>query len=169
MLAGGVTPSSLIYQAPPVRYPVVRSVWLACALALVSALGALALAAWAWQGAGLPLAGVLAAEALWLLCSALAWHFWFVSPCGTLVWSGHDWGLETSAGDLALGALEVHLDLQSHLWLCLRREGARALWLWPQQVCAPERWGDLRRAVYSRAGRGPADARNYAPPSDHAV
>lgn len=165
-----MSPSGHLHHAPAVRYPVGRSHWLATALVFCSLAGCLALAAWARAGAGTQLGPVAAAAALWLVCSALAAWFWRHSPCGTLVWSGSAWTLESPQGTTVCAvctALEVRFDLQRCLWLRLQPESGRVLWLWLERGSAPQRWGDLRRAVYSRVGFGAAaDASRFAPQSD---
>ena len=163
------------HAAPPVRYPVVRSRWLAAALAAYSLAGAVVLLAWALLGAGSHTGWIATSGLLWLLCSLLAAWFWRSAPCGTLVWSGTDWTLE-SIQDLPLCApcprLHIHLDLQRRLWLRLQPESAQtgpALWLWLERSSQPCLWDDLRRAVYSpvRSGRANAsNASNITPHSD---
>lgn len=150
------------------QYPVLRSRWLASALALYALAGGLALLAWALVGAGTHWGWTSAAGGLWLVCSALAGWFWRTAPCGTLVWNGADWTLESSQG-VALCApctsLQVPFDLQRRLWLRLQPDTGRALWLWLERRSQPERWDDLRRAVYSRVRSGGPDAGHFAPHS----
>ena len=63
------------------RYPVVRSLWLAGALALYCVAGAIALLAWVLLGAGSQLVWIAASGALWLACSLLAAPVWaFAQP-----------------------------------------------------------------------------------------
>ena len=163
----------------------VRSLWLAVALALYCATGAVALLAWALMGAGTQLVWIAASGALWLVCSLLAGWFWRSAPSGVLVWSGADWTLESAQGKALCPPcthLQVHLDLQRRLWLRLQPESFKfpvisapaqsgpVLWLWLERRSQPLMWDDLRRAVYSRVGSGgPAagpNASNIAPHSD---
>lgn len=158
------------HGAPPVRYPVARSRWLASALALYVFAGGLALLAWAAVGAGTHGGWISAAGSLWLACSALAGWFWRTAPCGTLVWNGMAWTLESPQGAAlcppCTAAPQVHFDLQRRLWLRLQPETGRALWLWLEWRSQPARWDDLRRAVYSPVGSGGPDASRFAPPND---
>jgi hypothetical protein len=58
----------------------------------------------------------------------------------------------------------VHWDLQNHLWLAVQAAGGGArTWMWLARHQQAERWADLRRAVYSRAGTGAARAAEFAP------
>lgn len=150
----------------------VRSRWLAVALAIYAVAGAVALAAWVLWGTGNQSAGVAFSAVLWLLCSLLAAWFWRNAPCGTLVWSGTDWVLESPQGQ-ALSTpssrLQVHLDLQQRLWLRLQPESSQAgsaLWLWLERRSQPALWDDVRRAVYSPVRSGSANASNITPHSD---
>ena len=164
--------SGRTYAAPPVHYPVGRSFWLAAVLTLCSLAGAAALLAWALLGAGAQPTWVVAGAGagLWLLCSLMAAWFWLRTPCGTLIWNGAHWLLESPHG-AALCApctqLQVPLDLQQRLWLRLQPappDAGPPLWLWLERRSQPERWHDLRRAVYSPARSGGLNADpNVAP------
>lgn len=135
------------------RYPLVRSARLGCVLAGMACLDALLLGAWALSEAapaGLLLGAALVAWALACLCAV---HFWVHSPRGVLVWSGLSWSLETASGPQPV-ALQVHLDLQSVLWLRLCCSGLRPQWVWLDRGTAAAHWPDLRRAVYSRPRPG---------------
>ena len=115
----------------------------------------------AWVGFGARDAVVSAAVALglWLSAAAGAAHFWWSQPRGVLQFDGQAWTLGQTAksfsGPLALSAPpEVLLDLQAHLWLRVVPIGHASQWLWLERSSQPERWMDLRRAVYSRARSG---------------
>jgi hypothetical protein len=76
-----------------------------------------------------------------------------------LQFDGQAWTLGQTAksfsGPLALSVPpEVLLDLQAHLWLRVVPIGHACQWLWLERSSQPERWMDLRRAVYSRARSG---------------
>ena len=149
------------HTAPPVRYPVQRSLWLARALLLYALLGSLSLLAWGWQGSGSRQHGLQLAfgAVLWVVGCMLAWRFWANGVCGVLAWNGQEWILEALPHTSAVaGTLAVHLDLQAHLWLRWQSSAGGAHWLWLEQRSARGRWSDLRRAVYSRAGRTATDA-----------
>lgn len=150
----------LLQTAPAVLYPVTRSRVFGALLVLVGLLGSAALVAWFAKGghAAVPTRWV-AAGALGLAGAGGAMHFWYRQFTGAIRWDGQIWALvESPAQDDALpleGSPQVFLDLQSHLWVHVRTEGhRRIIWLWLEQRTQPERWLDLRRAVYSRAKPG---------------
>ncbi len=147
--------------APAVRYPLVRSARLGGALAAMAALDGALLAAWALSDAAPAMLPLGAALAVWALACLCAWHFWVHSPCGVLVWSGQCWSMEAASGVQPV-AVQVHLDLQSFLWLRLRREGLRPRWVWLERDTAAGHWPDLRRAVYSRPRPGAPGAPHSA-------
>ena len=80
-----------------------------------------------------------------------------------LQFDGQAWTLGQTAksfnGPLALSvAPEVLLDLQAHLWVRVAPIGHPSQWLWLDRSSQPERWMDLRCAVYSRARSGADNA-----------
>ena len=137
-----------MHSAPSVSYPVGRSRFAAGLLSGCWLLGVAAVGLWSFQmrAAGWQLAaslGVLLLTGLWA-----AWN-WLRAPQGLLSWDGQSWSWSAGA-QAEEGTPEVGLDLQR--WLLLRWSGAAAShWLWLQRARQPERWDDLRRAVYSRA------------------
>ena len=148
-------------NAPPVRYRVGCSAWLARVLVFLSLAGVVATLLWLDAA---PKSGPAAAAALvlWALACAIAWRFWAALPCGTLYWDGQVWTLETARYGQVSGAVAVHLDLQRRMGLCLSPAGGKVLWLWLEQCSAPEHWGDVRRAVYSRPRPDSASAGSHA-------
>lgn len=135
-----------MHNAPSVSYPVGRprvAGLLAAGLWLV---GAGVTALWLQQAdapgwrQGLA-ATALAAIGAWTLRS------WLRSPSGELQWDGAGW---TGPAGAAGGALDVALDLQQVL-LVRWQAPASPRWLWLERSRCPQRWLDLRRAVYSRA------------------
>jgi hypothetical protein len=135
-----------MHQAPPVSYPVGRSLGVGLATLFFGVAGVAAMATWAWRGgAGVGLAGVLAA--LVLACWAL-WC-WARAPAGVLSWDGQAWRWSARAG--ASGLLKVRLDFQGLLLVQWQPPPAPVEWLWLERRADPQRWADLRRAVYSRA------------------
>lgn len=137
-----------MHSAPAVSYPVGRSRFAAGLLLLTWLMAAAAIGLW-WaqvQAAGwrLALAAVLLGGAG--LCAA--WNWWH-GPAGTLAWDGQVWNWMAHSRSEA-GEPTVSLDLQR--WLLLRLDtGERTLWLWLERARRAECWGDLRRALYSRA------------------
>ena len=159
----------LTRSAPAVRYSMWRSAGLGVALGLILLAGAAVLAAWAFWGAHSSLVNVITAACAWVIAAAGAFHFWLMQWVGMLCWDGRAWSVETPAPMSTSWALsespEVFLDLQSHLWLRVSLSGSRGVWVWLQRSSQPERWLDLRRAVYSRARSGADNAVEKAPAS----
>lgn len=148
----------LARSAPAVQYPLHRSGALAVVLGCLLCAGASLLVAWLVQGP--PAYGWLwmAAAGLWLVTVACAAHFWWHQFSGKILWDGEVWMLEEeryAGAFLPLGVPPaVHLDLQDHLWVCTSPAARPPVWLWIERSYQPERWMDLRRAVYSRAKPG---------------
>ena len=142
------------FSAPPVRYPLGQGSVLLWGMLFLWGAGGAGLWFWLLQGAGDSVARLSVALGVWLCAAGAVVHFWRQRLDGVLQWDGVRWHLEAGPpGDPAhplKGALWVRLDLQSHLWVCLDEPGGRRTWLWLERQGAPERWGDLRRAVYSR-------------------
>ena len=160
---------SSLHTAPPVRYPVQRSLWLARALVCGAILGFFVLLAWAAQGARTPQHGLqlAAGAALWCVACVLSCRFWMSSVCGVLVWDGQAWFLEMPQHRLVTtGLVAVHLDLQAHLWLRWQSGQGQIHWLWLEQYSDRQRWSDLRRAVYSRAVVTAAESLQPVAPRD---
>ena len=155
-------------QAPAVRFPVRRGRAVAVLLAALVLAGAVVLMAW-WQGGMAQRMAAAAATAVfaWMAAAVGAWHWWRSQFCGELHWDGQQWWLDHMLPGCApmplQGAPEVQWDLQSHLWVSALSAGQPRIWLWLERRQQPERWPDLRRAVYSRAGTGAASAAEFAP------
>lgn len=135
-------------HAPALQYPVTGAYLLRRATLCAVALVALILLAWVWQ---LPALGVSAPllSAVWMLyglCVSVAIRFVWRMPQGRLQWDGAAW----QWCDQCKEALHVHCDIQVCMLLSLRARGHGHIWLWLERRTDPARWGDLRRAVYSR-------------------
>ena len=146
-------------RAPSVQYPLWRSRVLGALLLALLFAGAGVAVAWVSSGARDAVVSVAVALGLWLLAAAGAAHFWWSQPRGVLQFDGQAWTLDQTAksfsGPLALSVPpEVLLDLQAHLWVRIVPIGHSSQWLWLERSSQPERWMDLRRAVYSRARSG---------------
>ena len=161
------------FSAPPVRYPVGQGSAPIWGLLILLGAGGAVLVFWLGQGAGDSLIRRSVAVLVWFVAASAVWHFWRNRVRGLLQWDGVHWHLETdqrgrSAHSLQ-GTLWVRLDLQHHLWVCLDGQDGRNAWLWLERQGAPERWGDLRRAVYSRpkpdASRADEPAAVHRPPA----
>ncbi len=151
-----------MHNAPPVVYPLGRSrfqAWLLLGLWLAG----VGVTAWWWHAApaadwrpGLALATVLAAG----VAAGLGWKN---SAIGQLRWDGQLWCWESRGYQAGrpVQALSVALDVQQALLLRLENQDGATLWLWASRSAMPERWLDLRRAVYSRRRAWPV-----SPPAD---
>lgn len=154
-------------RAPAVLYPVRRSMALGAVLAVLLFAGAAVL--WAWLAETATLSWMSASTAIGLLLAAAAGavHFWRQQFVGSLRWDGQGWVLEGEGPEKIFRALsappEVLLDLQAHLWVCVSPWGHRRTWLWLERASQPERWLDMRRAVYSRAVPGADNPEANAP------
>ncbi|MEO6016974.1 MAG: hypothetical protein ABIP46_06940, partial [Polaromonas sp.] len=138
------------HSAPPVTYPAGRSRFQGWLLGVVWLGGLLVVALWlhaaghaAWHGP-LALATLVGA-------GAAAVRGWRNLPSGQLVWDGTVWRWESPGyrAGVAEHALSVVADFQHVLLLRLENQAHASLWLWVQRATFPQRWLDLRRAVYS--------------------
>jgi toxin CptA len=140
-----------LHNAPPVVYPLGRSHFLGALLLGLWLLGLLGVLLWHFQGVvqlgwRLVLMGgsVLGAG----VAAGIAWHR---APVGRLVWDGEAWRWESPG--YQTGAIEYELcvlgDFQHLLLLRLENPDHARLWLWVERRAMPQRWLDLRRAVYS--------------------
>ncbi|MFC5522636.1 hypothetical protein ACFPP7_17230 [Polaromonas jejuensis] len=80
-----------------------------------------------------------------------AYAGWKNVPSGQLAWDGEVWRWESSSYQTGVAeyALSVIADFQHVLLLRLENQAHARLWLWVERKAMPERWLDLRRAVYS--------------------
>ena len=139
-----------MHSSPPVVYPLGRSHSQAWVLLAIWAAGLLAVLVWFRAG---PVADwkVLLALVSVLLAGVAAFAGWKNSPIGQLAWDGRVWRWESSGyqSGVAEQRLTVIADFQSLLLLRLENQAHARLWLWVERGSFPERWMDLRRAVYS--------------------
>ncbi len=157
-------------RPPAVLYPLRRSRILGLLLVALLLASAGGLGAWLVQSGGAAsLWPAVVASILWCLAAASTFHCWFYQFSGVLRWDGQVWTLESPSSGVAGMALsvppEVLLDVQSYLWLHACPMGRGRIWLWLERSTQPERWLDLRRAVYSRARPGADNADATAPAS----
>ena len=157
-----------MHNAPTVSYPLGRSAWWGAPLVVLWLAGVAALAIWcasvdalSWRQ-GLDLA-------LWLLFGGWSWRAWRGQVLGELSWTGTHWLLVRAAAAPASceGLVSVQLDLQHLLLLRFTPVTGPACWLLLQRATQPERWQDLRRAVYSRARTSGAQASAGALPDSY--
>lgn len=101
-----------------------------------------------------------------LLAGLAARITWNNLPAGQLAWDGDVWRWESVVYQTGAGehALSVIADFQQRLLLRLENPDGASLWLWVEQNAMPERWMDLRRAVYSpHKSRASLSVHNFAP------
>ena len=145
-----------MHNAPPVAYPLGRSRFQGFLLLGLWLAGAAVVTLW-WSAApgfgwrhGLALTVVVGSAVL------VGWG-WQNPAIGQLHWDGQDWYWKTSGeqDDRPAQGLVLALDFQRILLLRLRTHGKATVWLWADRFARPERWLDLRRAVYSRRKASP--------------
>jgi hypothetical protein len=140
-----------MHNAPPVAYPLGRSHFQGWALAGFWLAGLLVTLGWWLVAPGFDwrIVTVIAAVGA---AGVAAWLGWRSAPVGQLHWDGQVWRWESpgyQAGTPVLD-LSVALDLQRILLIRLDNHDHASMWLWAHRSAFPERWMDLRRAVYSR-------------------
>lgn len=86
-----------------------------------------------------------------LLAGLAARTSWKNLPSGQLAWDGEVWRRESPGYQTGLAEHEMSViaDFQHSLLLRLENQAHASLWLWVEKTAMPERWLDLRRAVYS--------------------
>lgn len=138
-----------MHSAPSVSFPVGRSrsagrlllvLWVAGAACAGAAILQSDAAGWR---AGVEVVAVLGAGML----AALAHRR---ERGGELRFDGQGWTL-TGDSSVAAARLAPALDMQSVLLVQLTAADRRSRWFWLERTRSPQRWLDLRRAVYSRA------------------
>ena len=133
-------------NAPSVSYPVARPLVVGLVAAGLWLAGAATTVAWTLQADAAGWRQGAAALAV-AACGGYALLGWMRLLTGELRWDGTGWMAPRCDTP---GSLQVALDVQ---WLLLVRwvGPAGSRWLWLEQQRCPQRWRDLRRAVYSRA------------------
>ncbi|WP_296904261.1 hypothetical protein [Polaromonas sp.] len=150
-----------MHNAPSVVYPLGRSRFLSRLLLALWLAGLLLALLWLYLGqrldwrVGLAFAAVLGA-------GVAARAGWSNTPTGQLVWNGEVWRWESASYQTGIAEHELYViaDFQSMLLLRLENQASASLWLWMERSAFPERWLDLRRAVYS-ARKGPASPQQH--------
>lgn len=138
------------HNAPPVVYPLGRSRLQGQLLLSIWLMVAIAVGVWI---ANSQLFGGRQALGLALLTvsGAAAWTGWKNSAVGQLSWDGQDWHWQSNG--YQAGAVDhnvsIAFDFQSLMLLRVDNRAHAKLWLWAERSAFPERWLDLRRAVYS--------------------
>lgn len=138
-----------MHNAPSVTYPVGRSRFQLRLQCAVWWLGVAVVAAWCWRS-GVPLGRQMLAGAAVLLAGAGVLWGWWRAPVGSLRWDGQQWFWTVGGASVAV-RVHARLDLQRHLLLALQPDPGRSFACWVDCSSQPQRWRDLRRAVYSPA------------------
>lgn len=149
-------------SAPSVSYPVGRS---ALFLRLLVAAGALGMAT-----AALALAYGLGGWALfggvmWVVWVIVVTQVWRGQPQGRLAWTASmerpvapthravagnwSWFSAAYVGGVVLQRVERVHDLQAWMLLRLHNPDGARTWVWVERDSDPDRWDDLRRALWS--------------------
>jgi toxin CptA len=140
-----------LHNAPPVVYPLGRSRFLGALLLGAWLSGLFGILLWHSQGTGLLDWRFVLMGTTVLGAGIAAGIAWRGSSVGRLAWDGQVWRWE-SLGYQA-GTTEYELcvlgDFQQLLLLRLEDSDHACLWLWAERRAMPERWLDLRRAIYS--------------------
>jgi toxin CptA len=138
------------HNAPPVVYPLGRSPFLGLLLLGLWLLGLISALLWRYEAWQLDWRTALAFVAV-LLAGVAARISWINLPGGQLAWDGDVWCWESAGyqSGVAEQDLSVIADFQHALLLKVENQARASLWLWAEQNAMPERWLDLRRAVYS--------------------
>lgn len=91
---------------------------------------------------------------------------WLNLPMGQLAWDGKAWRWESASYQTSGAEYEVSViaDFQSRMLLRLENPASASLWLWLERGAFPERWLDLRRAIYSTRRALPAAHAQDLPP-----
>ncbi|GAA4428237.1 hypothetical protein GCM10023090_26680 [Acidovorax lacteus] len=166
-VAGAMIPP-VLYAPPAVRFPVGRGSLFLAFLCVPAALSALLSAAWCWWGARQwPWTAAGLALAAWLCAAATAARAWHRHPRGWLGWDGAEWRFYPAVGasEAAVDGWplqrppECVWDGQSFMWAALWMGSGFRVWCLLDCRADPQRWMDLRRALYFRPKLGmPADA-----------
>ncbi|MDO8719917.1 MAG: hypothetical protein Q7K20_13170 [Polaromonas sp.] len=138
------------HSAPSVVYPLGRSRFLAWILSGLWCAGVLVAVLWFYATRPLDWRTALVLAAL-VGAAAAARSSWMHSPIGQLAWDGEAWRWESANYQTGIAGYEllVIADFQHAMLLRLENHAHARLWLWVERSAMPQRWLDLRRAVYS--------------------
>lgn len=156
----------IIHNAPPVVYPLGRSAfqgWLLLGLWLA---GLQVFVLWIYASRHQDTTALVLAASI-LAAGFASWRGWKNAPVGLLAWDGQQWRWESTGykAGIAEQELTVIADFQRILLLRIQNQAKASLWLWAEQKVFPDRWMDLRRAVYSpHRFSGPAAAQDLTSP-----
>lgn len=140
----------MTHNAPPVIYPLGRSRFLGRVLLGVWLAGLVLVLLWYCIARELDwrLAISFAAVAGTGVAARIGWNN---AVAGQLTWDGEFWRWESLSYQTGIAEYELSViaDFQYMLLLRLENQAHARLWLWAERGAMPERWLDLRRAVYS--------------------
>jgi toxin CptA len=138
------------HNAPPVVYPLGRSHFQGWFLLGFWVAGLLLLLLWFYVTRQLDWRMDLAVAAV-VGAGVAARAGWNSAPAGQLAWDGEVWRWESLSYQTGIAEQELSViaDFQQLLLLRLENHAGAKLWLWVERRASPERWLDLRRAVYS--------------------
>lgn len=145
-----------MHNAPPVTYPLGRSHFHGLAVLGLWLAGVGVLALW-WRAAPVADWRLWTALAVVMAAGGAAAWAWLHSPVGQLCWDGQAWRWESRGyqSGTPVRALAAALDFQRIMLLRLENQDHATLWLWAGRSSQPERWLDLRRAVYAQHRASP--------------
>ena len=85
------------------------------------------------------------------VASWVAFRGWKNSPAGQLAWDGQVWRWEGPGYQAGVAQYDLWAvaDFKNVMLLRVENQAHATLWLWAERQALPERWLDLRRAVYS--------------------
>jgi toxin CptA len=157
------------HNAPPVVYPLGRSAFQGAVLFGFWCAGLLFAMLWLYTGRSAAWAIVLVAAAV-LLAGLGARYGWKNSPVGRLAWDGQLWRWESAVYQTGIAEQQLFViaDFQHLLVLRIENRAHASLWLWAERRAFPERWMDLRRAVYSPQRTGSLHSQALAAQDDEA-
>lgn len=144
-----------MHSAPAVRYPVPRSTRAGGALALLCLLAAGVCLGW-WVAAEASAAAGWAVAAGLALGVAVAGVQWRGMRPGELHWDGQAWWWLSDGApglDEQPVAVDVRLDLQTGVLIHLANASGLVRWRYLERRAQPQRWSDLRRALYGPSVR----------------
>jgi hypothetical protein len=138
------------HSAPSVVYPLGRSRLLAWILSGMWCAGLLVAVLWFYATRHLDWRTALVFAAL-VGAAAATRSSWTHSPIGQLAWDGEAWRWESASYQTGIAGYELSViaDFQRFMLLRLENHAHARLWLWVDRSAMPQRWLDLRRAVYS--------------------
>jgi toxin CptA len=113
---------------------------------------------------------ILLVAAAVLLGGLGARYGWKNSPVGQLAWDGQLWRWESPVYQTGIAEQQLFViaDFQHLLLLRIENRAHASLWLWAERRALPDRWLDLRRAVYSRQRTGSVHSQTPAARGDQA-